>query len=82
MPTIMLECPLLLKGGIGARIRPMSALERAQRFRASPYNEKIEVNAMRRTLFLIAAMFGPRFFFWFLVLFCAFCALAFYAITR
>jgi hypothetical protein len=37
---------------------------------------------MRRTLFLIAAMFGPRFFFWFLVLFCAFCALAFYAITR
>ncbi len=35
-----------------------------------------------RTLFLIAAMFGPRFFFRFLVLFCAFCALAFYAITR
>ncbi len=37
---------------------------------------------MRRMLFLIAAVFGPRFFLWFVVLFCFFCGFAFYAVTR
>ena len=38
--------------------------------------------APMRTMFLIAAMFGPRVFFWFVVLFVGFCGVAFYAITR
>lgn len=35
-----------------------------------------------RTIFLIAAMFGSRFFLRFLLLFLLFCGLAFYAVTR
>ena len=35
-----------------------------------------------RNMFLIASMFGPRFFFWFVVLFCVFCGGAFYSVTR
>ncbi len=35
-----------------------------------------------RLMFFIAAMFGRRFFGWFLVLFAIYCVLALYAITR
>ena len=35
-----------------------------------------------RNVFLIAASFGPRLFFWFVLLFCVFCGFAFYAVTR